>query len=161
MQLLVPAHRNNVPQVTVTLQGSKQKHVAIVDTAASHNFVSRSVAPAHRTTTTKVSLAISDSSTVSTGSVMMTLDINGIPYQVEFMVVPKLRPGIILRSPFLTEQKVILDYERSCLHLRKQRRKCVYWKRTTATCGQPGNKLADAVSRQPPNDPVSPEDTDK
>lgn len=105
----------------------------LFDTGAAYNLISSYIAPEKLgpATIPSMQLACVDRNAQVLGSCVVSINIKGVDYNVFCWVLKNLDTPIILGSPFLTKERVVLDYSRQCLYIGREKRQTVFWARET------------------------------
>lgn len=105
---------------------------ALVDSGASHNFISAEYVKRYNKKQDRVTLGDPRSVLPVLGTVGKQFLVDGMKFHQEFVVVPRLSLPIVLGEPFLTQEQAILDFQRRCMHVGTVKRGTIFFKRSTA-----------------------------
>lgn len=102
---------------------------ALIDTGATLNIISSALVPTSLVTfrPQKLALACQGFEILTKGTCDLNVQIGSQFYVISFVVVENLGENILIGHPFLLNEKVIIDYGRSCLYIGKTNRQTLYW----------------------------------
>ncbi len=118
--------KSNRPMITIKMLNKQLP--ALIDTGADVNLICESlIAPGnYRPDNTLLQLATESGRAKAIGSYTQTIDIQGIPVKTKFLVVPGVKPRLILGMPFILETRTELDFAKGCAYMGAEARKITF-----------------------------------
>lgn len=98
-----------------------------MDTAASANFISTRLISPDKRKKGNIELAGEQTYIKTFGSTRLPMITNGVTSTQDFLVTDQLREDVILGHPWLTQERVTINYSLGCLHHGIEKRATTYW----------------------------------
>ena len=103
---------------------------ALIDSGASHNFISARLAQGYDKAPQRAVLADPSAHLDIVGRATRGFSIQGKgSFREDFLVAPRLMYDAVLGEPWLRREAVILDFQRGCLHVGSNARHTFFWDR--------------------------------
>lgn len=115
------------PVIQVKINGSCYR--ALIDSGSDAIIVSDRVSGLilEPESKSRVTFAVEPQEVITQGRTTIVMEVGNSQVQLKAMVLKDMLCDIILGSPFLYQERVVLDYSRGCIYIGKDERHTIYW----------------------------------